>query len=159
VCGCVCVGVCVCDTSLQGAFSYLLIQELLTKQINISLATCRKPKDSEALNSDTNKQLAAKGEVLKSNNEKQKQLQSAIDALTKTVQSLNWTVQRVSTCKVQTVTTLKCLRLSIESNVGQILGVRRTFWPPTSVFLWEIFISRLCPAPSVQISYPLSNEL
>ena len=111
VCLCVCVCVCVCDRPLQDALSYLLIQELLTNQINLSLATCRKPKESEAIKSDINKQLAAKEEVLNSNNENQKQLQSAIDDLTKAVQSLNRRVQRVSTCKVQAVTTLKWTKM------------------------------------------------
>ena len=111
VCLCVCVCVCVCDRPLQDALSYLLIQELLTNQINLSLATCRKPKVSEAINSDINKQLAAKEEVLNSNNENQKQLQSAIDDLTKAVQSLNRRVRRVSTCKVQAVTTLKWTKM------------------------------------------------
>jgi SMC interacting uncharacterized protein involved in chromosome segregation len=100
-----------CNRTLHEALCCLHLQERLTKQINISQHTCRKLKESEAINSDINKQLAEKEKVLKSNTEKQKQLQSAIDSLTKTVESLNWTVQRVSTCKVQVVTTLKWTKM------------------------------------------------
>ena len=50
-------------------------------------ATCRKLKESEAVNIHLNKQLAAKEGVLKSNNVKQEQLQAAIDGLTKTEES------------------------------------------------------------------------
>jgi len=101
------VGVCECDSTLQEALCCLHLQELLIKQINTSRSTSRKLKDSEAINRHLKKQSAAKEKVLKSNNEKQKQLQSAIDGLTNTVQSLNRTVQRVSTCKIQVVTTLQ----------------------------------------------------
>jgi len=94
------------DITLQKALCYLEIQECLTKQINKSQAICRKLKESEAVNSHLKKQLAAKEEILKSNNEKREQLQSLIDGLTKTMDSLNRKVQRVSTCKVQVVKTL-----------------------------------------------------
>jgi hypothetical protein len=53
------------------------------------------------------KQLAAKEEVLKSISAKQEQLLIVIDGLTQTVESLNWTVQLVSTCKIQAVTAIK----------------------------------------------------
>ena len=105
------VGVCECDSTLQEALCCLHLQELLIKQINTSRSTSRKLKDSEAINRHLKKQSAAKEKVLKGNNEKQKQLQSAIDGLTNTVQSLNRTVQLVSTCKVQYVTKLQWTKM------------------------------------------------
>jgi hypothetical protein len=66
----------------------LQLQEHLTKQILITQKT-------EALNNGWKKQLEAKGELLKSNNQKHKQLQTTIDGLTQTVKSLNETVQRL----------------------------------------------------------------
>jgi SMC interacting uncharacterized protein involved in chromosome segregation len=112
----VCVCVCECDRTLQEALCSLHIQERLTKQINKSRAISRKLKKSEAFNSHLKKELTAKGKVLKSNNEKQKELQSIIDGLTKTVESLNRTVQRVSTCKVHVVTTLKWTKMFTATN-------------------------------------------
>jgi len=112
VCECVsvfvCVNVCVCecDRTLQESLCYLQIQERLTKQINKYQATCKKLKELEAVNSHLKKELAAKEEDLKSNSDKQEQLQSVIDGLTKTVESPNRTVQRVSTCKILVVKTL-----------------------------------------------------
>ena len=109
---CVCVSfVSVCHRTLQETLCCLHIQERLKKQINKSRATSRKLKESEAINSHLKKELAAKEKVLKSNNEKQEQLQSAIDGLTKTEGSLSQTVQRVCTCKVQYVMTLKWTKM------------------------------------------------
>jgi len=158
----VCVCVCECDRTLQESLCYLQIQGRLTKQINKSQATCRKVMELEAVNSHLKKQLAAKEEDLKSNNEKQEQLQSVIDGLTKTVESLNRTVQRVSTCKILVVTTLNWTKVFTAINrvkFLQIVGFRRLVLPPSFGFVWVIFISRLYPAPSMQISYPLSTEL
>jgi chromosome segregation ATPase len=81
---------------------YLQIQEKLTKQFLISQATDRNLTQSEAVISDLKKQLdeyktklETKEEVLKINNETQIQLQTDIDGLTKTVQSINPTIQRL----------------------------------------------------------------
>jgi len=58
------------------------------------------------------KQLEAKEEVLRSKNVEKKQMQTAIDELTKTAESFNNTVQElcaqgkdVSTCKIKAVST------------------------------------------------------
>jgi len=116
-CACWCVFVCVCvcvckwDRKLQEILCYLQIQECLTKQINKSQAICTKLKESEEVNSHLKKQLAAKEEVLKGNNEKQEQLQTLINDLTKTVKSLNRTVHRVSTCKIQVLKTLNWTKI------------------------------------------------
>jgi len=97
----------VCDRKLRGVLCYFQFQENQTKQINISQATCKKLRESEAVNGHLKKELAAKGKVLKFNNKKQEQLQSLIDVLSKTAENPNRTVQRVITCKIQVVTTLK----------------------------------------------------
>jgi ankyrin repeat protein len=49
--------------------------------------------ESDSINSDLKRQLQAKDEVLKSDNDKQKQLQTTIDGLKKTVDSLNQRLQ------------------------------------------------------------------
>jgi uncharacterized protein YlxW (UPF0749 family) len=116
--------VCECDGVLQEALCCLHLQELLIKQINKSRSTSRKLKESEAINSHLKKQSAAKEKLLKSNNEKQEQLQSVIDGLTKTVESLNRTVQFVSTCKVNVVTTLKWTKM--------FTAINRVKFPPNS---------------------------
>jgi chromosome segregation ATPase len=106
----------------------LQIQEHLTKEILILEATSRKLKQSEtvisglkkqldeyktkfqqseAVISGLEKQLEIKEEVLKSNNETQIQLQTDIDGLTKTVESLKQrlceTQEHVSTYKIEAV--------------------------------------------------------
>ena len=137
VCECVSVCVCECDRTLQEAHCCLHLQERLAKQINKSRATSRKLKESEAINSRLKKELAAAEKVLKSNNESQKQLQSVIDGLTKTVDSLNRTVQRVSTFKVQVVTTRKWTKMFTAINRVKFWSntvVSQTFWPQTSGF-------------------------
>jgi chromosome segregation ATPase len=67
----------------------LQLQEDLRKQVRISQATSKKLNKTEAVNSDLKKQLEVKEEVLKSINEKQTQLQTTIDGLTKTVDTMN----------------------------------------------------------------------
>ena len=104
--------------------------ECLTKQINKSQAICRKLKKSEAVKSRLKKQLAAKEEVLKNKNEEQEQLQSVVVGLTKTVQSLNRTVRRVITCKIQVVKTLNWNKILPAINRVTFLptsGVSKTF--------------------------------
>jgi len=119
--------------------------------------------ESEAVNSHLKKQSAAKEKVLKGHNGKLKQMQSVIDGLSKEVECLNRTVRLVSTCKIQVVTTLQWTKMFMVIN-------RVKCWPNTEGFvehfglqhlgfLWKIFISRLCPAPSMHISNPLSTEL
>jgi chromosome segregation ATPase len=101
---------------LQVSLCYLQIKEHLTKQILILEVTARKIKQSEAVisglkkhldeykskcqqseavNSGFKKQLEIKEEVLKNNKETQKQLQTDIYGLTKTVDSLNQAIQRL----------------------------------------------------------------
>jgi hypothetical protein len=84
-----------------------------------------KLEESDSVSSDLKRQLEAKEEVLKSNNDKQKQLQTAVDSLTKTVDSLNKRLQVlceppkfVSTFNIPALTIgpLKCLRVSGTSN-------------------------------------------
>ena len=72
---------------------------------------------SEAVNNDLKKQLEAKEEVLRSKNVEKKQMQTAIDELTKTVDSVEHTVQElcalikdVSTCNIEAVSTFTDVR-------------------------------------------------
>jgi uncharacterized coiled-coil DUF342 family protein len=73
----------------------LQIQEKLTNQILLSQATSKELNKTVALNNDLKKQLEVKDEVLKSINEKQTQLHTAIDDLTKSVNSINQAVQKL----------------------------------------------------------------
>ena len=157
----------VCDITLQVPLCCLQIQEDLRKQINISQATSKELNMSIAVNIDLKKQLEVKEEVLKSINETE--LHTAIDGLTKTVDRINQAVQRlfekqeklqttiddvantveslnerskvrcgtpecVSTSKIVavTVSSLKYLRQSATSNLGQTSTIRRTVLPPSS---------------------------
>ena len=72
-------------------------------------------------------QLEAKDGVLQSNNEKQKQLQATIDGLTKTVETLNQTLQLlcahpkdVSTRKVETDSTSKWTEIPPAVNIANV---------------------------------------
>ena len=106
VCGLcvVCVRACVCDATLPVTLSYSQLQESLEVQIqNAEVINLRlrnqldefkmKIGESDSINSDLKRQLQAKDEVLKSDNDKQKQLQTTIDGLKKTVDSLNQRLQ------------------------------------------------------------------
>jgi predicted methyltransferase len=104
---------------LQVPLCCLQLQEKLTKQFNISQAAASKLKQSEVVITGLKKKLEVKEEVLKSNNETQIQLQTDIDGLTKTVQSLNQMVQRlcdtpehVSTYKIEAVAMSKWTEIS-----------------------------------------------
>jgi chromosome segregation ATPase len=104
----------------------LQIQEHLKKQIFISQATDRNLTQSEAVISDLKKQLdeyktklEIKEEVLKNKNETQIQLRNDLDGLTKAVQSMNQTIQRlcetpehVSTYKIAAVALSKWAEVS-----------------------------------------------
>jgi septation ring formation regulator EzrA len=127
----------VCDTTLQVTSCYLQLQEYLTQRIHESEATIgslsngldefkKKLEESNSVNSDLKRQLQAKDEVLKSNDNTQKQLQATLDSLTKTVESLNQRLQVlceppkfVSTWNIPALTVgpLKYLRVSGTSNV------------------------------------------
>jgi chromosome segregation ATPase len=74
---------------------YLQLQEQLIQQFYIWQSTATKLKKTEGVISFLKKQLEAKEESLKSSNQKQEELQTAIIVLTQTVQSLNQTVQRL----------------------------------------------------------------
>jgi len=112
---------------------FLQLQEQLTKQNHTFQATCSKHNKSEAVNTDLQTQLQSIEEVLNRNIEEQKQLQTAISRLTKTVGLQNQTVQvlcehpeKVSTCKLEafTVRLLKYLRQSGTSAFGQTAAFR-----------------------------------
>jgi hypothetical protein len=131
-----------CDITLQVLLCCLQLQEHLRKQILISQATSKELNKTEAVNNDLKKQLEVKEEVLKSINEKQTQLQTTIDGLTKRVESLNEMSQLlcelqkdVSTCKITAVTliSLKYLRQSATSSLGQTSTFRRTILQPSSL--------------------------
>ena len=122
-----------CHITSQVTLCYFQPQEQLNKEISIRKALSRKLNESEAgnnhlqsqisefkkqleqsasVNIDLKKQLEAKEEVLRSKNEEKKQMQTAIDELTKTADSFNHTVQElcakgkdVSTCKVKAAST------------------------------------------------------
>jgi hypothetical protein len=90
----------VSNVTSQVPLCYLQLQEQLTKQIHIS-------QKAEALHSNLKKQLEANEEVLKNVTDKQTQMQTAIDGLTKTVELINLrsqalcrTEENVSTSKV-----------------------------------------------------------
>jgi hypothetical protein len=95
--------------------SYLQLQEQLKTQIHVSETAFRSFKfvedeckskllQSEAVNSVLKKQLEEKEQVLKDNNQKQAQLQTTVNGLTRTVESLNQTAELVSTRTVQVFT-------------------------------------------------------
>jgi predicted nuclease with TOPRIM domain len=116
----------VCDITLQETLCYLQIQEYPTKQILISQDTDRNLTQSEAVNSDLKKQLdeyktklEIKEEFLKNIIETQTQLQTDLDGLKRTVQSMNKTIQRlcetpehVSTYKIAAVALSKWTEIS-----------------------------------------------
>jgi chromosome segregation ATPase len=101
---------------LQVNIFYLQLQDDLTQQNHTLQTTARKLNESEAvnhhlqrqqdefkialeqsasLNSNLKKQLEAKEEVLQSRNEENKQMQTRIDSLIKTVGTVNRTVQEL----------------------------------------------------------------
>ena len=143
---CICEFVCVCvcvrerererarerarererDRKLQAVLCYLQLQKNKKKTNKYIASYLPETTESEAVNSHLKEQSAAKRKVLKGNNEKQEQLQSAIDGLSKTVESLNRKVQFVYTCKVNVVTTLKWTKILPAIN-------RVTFQPNTEV--------------------------
>jgi polyhydroxyalkanoate synthesis regulator phasin len=94
----------VCDTTLQVTVWYLQLQEHLTQRTyEAEAANSRlrnqldefkmKLEESNSVSSDLRRQLQAKDDVLKSDNDIQKQLQTTIDGLKKTVDSLNQRLQ------------------------------------------------------------------
>jgi polyhydroxyalkanoate synthesis regulator phasin len=104
VCVFVCLFVCVCDTKLSLPLCHSQLQEYLTQRIHrteIDRNVLRnqldefkmKLEESNSVSSDLKRQLQEQEEVLKSNNDKQKQLQTTIDGLTKTVELLNKRLQ------------------------------------------------------------------
>jgi cell shape-determining protein MreC len=115
----------------------LQIQEDLTKQVLISQATSIALKNTEAVNNVLKKQLdeyktklETKEEFVKNNNKTQIQLQTDIDGLTKTVQSMNQTIQwlcetpqRVSTYKIAAVALSKWTEISPDISRVKLLLV------------------------------------
>ena len=100
-----------------------------------------KLRQSASVNSDLKEHLEAKEEVLQSKNEEKEQLQTAIDALTKTMDSVKQTVKQlcgqirdVSTCKTEAVTlhSLKYHKQSGTSNLGQTATFRLNVLLPSS---------------------------
>jgi polyhydroxyalkanoate synthesis regulator phasin len=128
----------VCDTTLPVPVWYLQLQDHLRDRIRVAEAANdvlreqldkfkMKLEQSDAVSSDLKKQLQAKEDLLKNNIDKEKQLQTTIDGLTKTVDSLNQKLQVlceppkfVSTFHISalTVGSLKYLIVSGTSNLG-----------------------------------------
>jgi soluble cytochrome b562 len=80
-----------------------------------------KLEQSASNNSDLKKQLEAKEEILLRKNEEKKQMQTAIDELTKTLDSVDQTVKElcgqvknVSTCKIEAVSTFTEVPYSVK---------------------------------------------
>jgi hypothetical protein len=138
----------VCDTSLEVTVWYSQLQERLTQRIHEAEAINNhirnqlyefktKLEQSDSVSSDLKRQLQEQKEVLKTNKDKQEQLQTTIDGLTKTVESLNRRLQVlceppkfVSTFNVPalTVGSLRYLRVPGTSNMGQTATFRRMFY-------------------------------
>jgi myosin heavy subunit len=97
-------------------------------------------------------------EILKGKNETKKELQTTIDYLKKTEESLIQKIQEfcyppvlVSTCNIAVFTLSKRTEISVifcKENVLQILMFRKPFINPSSVFVLKIFISCSCPPGS-----------
>lgn len=142
----------VCDTTLQVTVWYSQLQEDLTQRIRLEEAANSrlrnqldefkmKLEQSDSVSSDLKRQLQEQEAVLKSNKDKQKQLQTTIDSLTKTVDSLNQRLQVlceppkfVSTFNISalTVGSLKYLKVLGRSNMGQRATLQNTALPISS---------------------------
>jgi chromosome segregation ATPase len=104
-----------------------------------------KLQQSEEVISGLKKLVKVQEEILKCNNETQKQLQTTIDGLKNTEESLNHKIQEfceppepVSTCNIAVFTLSKRTEISVifcRVNVLQILMFRSPFIHPLSVFV------------------------
>ena len=100
-----------------------------------------KLEESDLFSSDLKRQLREQEEVQKSNKDKQKQLQTTIDDLTKTVESLNQRLQVLCeppkfvsafNLPALAVGSLEYLRVSGTSNMGQTATLQKTVLPLSS---------------------------
>ena len=141
---CVCLFVCfyVCDTTVQIPVCCLQLQKYLTSQIHeveADNAPLRyqidefkmKLQQSDSISSDLKRQLQEQEELVKSSKDRQKQLQTTVDELTKTVGALNQRLQVlceppkfVSTFNIPG--SLKYHRVSGRSNWGHTATLQRT---------------------------------